>query len=339
MINNEFSDLFDKLDIPVIAVFDGKAVYCNPAAQAEVGDLTGTVLSDFSDETGTASFNGKAYTVTVGTAFDHSIYYLSPKYTADDLLYHTSARLKEKIAELKLSESILVPMIENIDDKKLTSLTQSISKTIATLHRMAGNLGYFQSFDKTAFFPVTFDIAQVISDIVHSVPVFVGDNCPEIVFEQGNGDMTIQADKGKIEMALFQLLANSLKHTQKNGRITIRLSRTSKSFSITVSDNGCGISSAKLTSIWSVGNPEISPNGGIGVGLPIVQHIAALHGGHAIISSNKNGTVVSISIPATNENADNLNNPAARYDSGLGDLMLQLSEVIPPEHFCSKFTD
>ena len=72
--------------------------------------------------------------------------------------------------------------------------------------------------------------------------------------------MTIQADKGKIEMALFQLLANSLKHTQKDGKITIRLSRTSKSFSITVSDNGCGISSAKLTSIWSVGNPEISPN-------------------------------------------------------------------------------
>ena len=88
-----------------------------------------------------------------------------------------------------------------------------------------------------------------------------------------------------------------------------------------------------------MGNPESSPNGGIGVGLPIVQHIAALHGGHAIISSNKNGTVVSLSIPATNENADNLNNPAARYDSGLGDLMLQLSEVIPPEHFCSKFTD
>ena len=339
MITNEFVNLFDKLNIPVIAVSDGKAVYCNPAAQMQIGNFTGESLSDFIDEAGCATFYGKTFNVTVGGAFGCSIYYLSPKYTADDLIYQASARLKEKIAELRLTGSIIAPIIENIGDAKLTSYSQNISKTIAILHRMAGNLGYFQSFDKMSFFPVTFDLADTVANIVESVPVFVGDNCPEIIFDTGSGDMTVQADKDKIELALFQLLSNSLKHTPKDGRITIRLSRTAKSFSITVSDNGCGMDSVQLSSVWTAGNAKITPDSGIGVGLPIVQNIAALHGGHAIISSDENGTSVSLSIPAFQDDADNLSTPAARYDSGLADLMLQLSEVIPSEHFCSKFTD
>ncbi len=338
-MTNEFSNLFDKLDIPVIAVYDGKAVYCSPAAQMQIGDFTGEAFSDFTDETGCATFNGKIYSVTASSAFDHSIYYFTPKYTADDLIYQASARLKEKIAELRLVNSFIKPIIENIGDAKLTSYSQNISKTIAILHRMVGNLGYFHSFDKTAFFPITFDLAEVLSDIADSIPVFVGNDCPEIVFERGCGDMTVQADKSKIELALFQLLSNSLKYTPKDGKITISLSRTDTSFAITVTDNGSGMSSAQLTSVWTAGNAEITPESGIGVGLPIVQHIAGLHGGHAIISSYKNGTVVSISIPAAQEGADGLCTPAARYDSGLADLMLQLSEVIPSEHFCSKFTD
>ena len=339
MTTPEFSNIFDKLDQPVIAVLNGTIVYCNPSAEIQLGDLVSKPLPKFINDTEIAAINGREYSISSSCAFGHDIYYLSPKSPADELLYHTSARLKEKIGQLKLADSMLSPMLENTGDQKLISYSNNISKTIATLHRMVGNLGYFQSFDKTSFFPVTFDLACSIADIADSVPVFVGDNCPHIVFECGSGDMTVQADKKKIELVLFQLLSNSLKHTPKDGKITIKLTRTVKSFSITVSDNGSGMSSKQLSSAWTPGNAEITPHGGIGIGLPMVRSIAVLHGGNALITSDEHGTTVSVSIPASQEDYDNFSTPAAQYDSGLSDMMLQLSDVIPADHFCSKFTD
>ena len=336
---HEFSNIFDKLDQPVIAVSDGTVVYCNPSAKMQLGDFESCPLPEFIIDGETALINGRAYSISSTVAFDHDIYYFSAKLDAENILYHASARLKEKIGELKLADNILSPMIENMGDEKLISCSNRISKNITILHRMAGNLGYFQSFDKIAFAPETFDLGRTISDIADSVPVFVGVACPEIIFKCDGGDMTVKADKNKIELALYQLLSNSLKHTPKDGKITFTLSRTANSFIITVNDTGSGMSSAQLTSAWTPGNVEITPNGGVGIGLPIVQSIASLHGGNAIISSNEHGTTVSVSIPTTQNIPDNLGIAAVSYDSGLSDLMLQLSEVIPADHFCGKFMD
>ena len=339
MTVNEFSNIFDKLDQPVIVVSDGTVVYCNTSAKTQLGDFESCPLPEYIVDGEIALINGNTYNVSSSCAFDHDIYYLSAKLDAENILYHASARLKEKIGELKLTDSILFPLIENTGDEKLISCSNRISKNIAVLHRMAGNLGYFQSFDKTAFAPETFDLGSTIFDIADSVPVFVGESCPEIIFKCADGDMTVQADKNKIALALFQLLSNSLKHTPKDGKITITLSRTANSFVITVNDTGSGMSSKQLSSAWKPGNAEITPTGGVGLGLPMVQSIAALHGGSAVISSSEHGTTVSVSIPTTQNISDNLGTAAASYDSGLSDLMLQLSEVIPADHFCSKFMD
>ena len=336
---HEFSNIFDKLDQPVMAVSDGTVVYCNPSAKIKLDDFESCPLPEFIIDGETVLINGKTYSISSTVAFDHDIYYFSAKLDAENILYHASARLKEKIGELKLTDSILSPIIENMGDEKLISCSNRISKNIAVLHRMAGNLGYFQSFDKIAFMPETFDLGRAISDIADSVPAFVGFDCPEVIFKCASGDMTVQADKKKIELALYQLLSNSLKHTPKGGQITITLSRTENSFIITVNDSGSGMSSAQLTAAWTPGNAEITPTGGVGIGLPIVKSIASIHGGNAIISSNEHGTTVSVSIPATQNNSDNLGIAAISYDSGLSDLMLQLSEVIPADHFCGKFMD
>lgn len=339
MIVAEFSNLFDRLKDPVLVFSNDTIVYLNPAAKDLFGNLADTQIHEFFGESGTVTLNGAVYEVTISSAFEHDIYYLSPKNPLDDLLYHASARLKNKLAELKLTERLLTPILESLGDEKISAYSASLSKTVTVLHRMVGNLGFFQSFDKTSFCPMTFDLSQVIGDIADSIPVFVGENCPSIVFECADGDMTVQADKSKIELALFQILSNSLKHTEKGGKITIKLLRTDKSFTVIITDTGCGMSTKQLASVWLPGNAEITPNGGIGIGLPITQHIAALHGGHALISSDAGGTSVSLTIPAVQSGADDLGTLSAQYDSGLSDLMLQLSEVIPTDHFCSKFTD
>jgi len=339
VIASEFSNLFDNSNQPVMVVCDGTIVYCNPAAETNIGHLTGQPISDFLADDGCITVNGAAFSASVSSSLGHSIYYLTSKDSCDNFLYHVSARLREKIAELKLAESIIYPLIVDTEDDRLISYFQTLKKDIAVMHRMVGNLGYFQSFDKSSLNPSTFDLARVIGDIADSVPVFVGDNCPAVIFECDSGDMTVCADKNKIELAIFQLLSNSLKHTPKDGTVKINLSRSDKAFTVTVTDNGSGISPKQLACAWTPGNAEITPKGGIGIGLSIVQSIAALHGGHAVISGDSSGTAVSFTIDLFAANECMLGCIAANYDSGLSDLMLQLSEVIPAEHFSEKFTD
>ena len=204
---------------------------------------------------------------------------------------------------------------------------------------MVGNLGFFQSFDGVSFSPVSFDIAQTIGDIVDSVPYFVGASCPKIEFKYSIKNTLIQADKEKIELALYQLLSNSIKYTPPTGTITVSLSDSGQNINITVNDTGCGISPEKITEIWDVGNDGFSPADGIGTGLPIVKHISRMHKGQTILTSNANGTSVTISIPKTQTNADSFKSISEKYESGLSDMMLQLSDVIPADHFSNKYKD
>ena len=327
---------------PVAAAKNNKIVYLNPAAEMQLGDVLSQQNSAELLEGGVITLNDTKYNVTVSNAFEHSVYFFAPEaptLLSDKLLQQISSRLKEKVAELKLTANMLTPYAENNADEKTVAFSKKVSKQAAVLHRMVGNLGYFESFDSVSFFPTTFDMAQCIGNIIDSVPAFVGSSCPQLIFECSGGDMTVQADREKIELALYQLLSNSLKHTPSDGKITVSLAKHGDKFNLTVTDTGCGLSSSQLADLWNVGNSGLTADCGVGVGLPMVRHIAMLHGGQAILTSSENGTSVMLSLPAVQPGADSLHTLSAKYESGLADLMLQLSEVIPTENFCSKFMD
>lgn len=344
MIVTEFSKLFDSSKDAVVAVSGNEIVYFNPTAKTHLGQLINNrpaVL--FPNETDSdLEFNGVLYHVTVREAFEHKIYTLSPAVSAshsDELLYQVSGKLKDHLASLKLTCNMLMPIIEDSADEKTAELFRIIVKNSTVLHRLAGNLGYFQNFDSTSFAPSEFDAALCIRDIADSVPVFVGSKCPEIIFNCDENSLIIQADKEKLEFLVFQLISNSIKNTSSDGKITITLKKDADKMTIIVADNGRGIHPDQLENIWEPGNAVLSPANGAGIGLPIVQLIAKRHGGNALLTSSASGTVVTVSIPLIQEDTGRLNSLSAKYDSGLSDLMLQLSDVIPAENFCSRFMD
>lgn len=344
MVVSEFAKLFDSNENPVLAVYSGEITYFNPAAKMCLGGLLNMSPQSLFPEASPSimEFNGVSYNVTSCNAFDHQIYTLFPIATntvSDDLLYKISGNLKEHIAALKLSCTMMMPGIESLADEKTCEYFRIITKSCAILHRMVGNLGYFQSFDLKAFSPTVFDIAESFRNITLSVPAFIGERCPALYFECAEESIVIQADRKKLELALYQLLSNSIKNTMPSGKITVTLSKSTEMLNISVSDTGCGLSAEQLENIWQPGNSYISPGDGIGAGLPIVQSIARLHGGHALLSGGKSGTTVTVSVPVSQSESDSMSGISAKYDSGLSDLMLQLADVIPTDNFNSKFMD
>ena len=93
----------------------------------------------------------------------------------------------------------------------------------------------------------------------------------------------ILGDPQRLQQALWNILSNALKATPKGGKIRIQLSRINSHIELSVSDTGRGIEPALLPHVFDrffqVDGGTDSNRKGMGLGLTIVKHIIAMHGG------------------------------------------------------------
>jgi PAS domain S-box-containing protein len=96
-------------------------------------------------------------------------------------------------------------------------------------------------------------------------------------------------DPDRISQVLRNLIANSLKFTPENGRITVGIKDGEKEAEISVSDTGIGISSKNVLGLFdkfSQYDRDYKPGEqGTGLGLPIAKEIIEMHGGRIWVES------------------------------------------------------
>lgn len=105
------------------------------------------------------------------------------------------------------------------------------------------------------------------------------------------GELTIKADKGKIEQVLTNLIDNAIKFNQEHGSLDIYGEETQDRIKITVEDSGIGIPAKDAPRIFErfyrVDKARSRKLGGTGLGLSIVKHIVELHGGTVGVESSE----------------------------------------------------
>jgi PAS domain S-box-containing protein len=104
----------------------------------------------------------------------------------------------------------------------------------------------------------------------------------------------IAGDPDRLRQIVWNLLANAIKFTPKEGRVQMRLERINSSVEITVSDTGMGISPDLLPHIFErfrQGEGGLArQHAGLGLGLAIVRNLVEMHGGRVSASSDGPGT-------------------------------------------------
>jgi PAS domain S-box-containing protein len=99
----------------------------------------------------------------------------------------------------------------------------------------------------------------------------------------------VWADPNRMQQAIWNLLTNSAKFTDKGGTITVKLRRAGNAMQVTVSDTGQGIEPEFLPHVFERFRQAESTStrayGGLGVGLAIVRYIVEMHGGRVIADS------------------------------------------------------
>jgi signal transduction histidine kinase len=109
------------------------------------------------------------------------------------------------------------------------------------------------------------------------------------------------ADGKRIRQILFNLLANAIAFSPAGGRVLLSAARVGDAIEFKVSDNGPGIASDFLGSVFErfASKPSGAARGGAGLGLSIVKSLAHLHGGVVdILSGEGRGVTVICRFPA-----------------------------------------
>ena len=126
-----------------------------------------------------------------------------------------------------------------------------------------------------------------------------------IAFHHDDDQVLITGDAGRLEQALLNLLSNALTHSQKQVRVDISLSRVDDQIQLVVADNGPGISSDVLPTLFERFSRGDGSQAGLGLGLFITREIVTAHGGTIGISSTPNeGTTVTIRLPRVAHHLD-----------------------------------
>ena len=149
-------------------------------------------------------------------------------------------------------------------------------------------------------------IAMEHADISSLVEVICGEQpqLPQGITLQSDIQPDVEAwfDVTLMSRLLQNLINNAAQYGRENGHIWVVLRRMEGDVVLSVRDDGIGIPAEQLDKIWQrfyQVEPARGAEGGAGLGLPMVQQIAALHGGTVTVDSREGeGSCFTLRFPA-----------------------------------------
>jgi two-component system sensor histidine kinase SenX3 len=112
-----------------------------------------------------------------------------------------------------------------------------------------------------------------------------------IVIHETDADppLSILGDRRQLTSALYNLLDNAVKYSERGDTVEVRTSAAGSRVSIEVQDHGIGIPKADLERVFErfyrVDQARSRRTGGTGLGLAIVRHVASNHDGEVLVDS------------------------------------------------------
>ena len=147
-------------------------------------------------------------------------------------------------------------------------------------------------------------VAEVAAKAIEMVGPLLERARHELVVSVPRRGLAINADPARIAQVLANLLTNAAKYTPAGGRIALDARREGDEVVIAVRDNGVGIPSDLLPKVFDlfVQNRQTidRSQGGLGLGLSIVESLVQLHGGSVSAESEgpARGSTFTIRLPA-----------------------------------------
>jgi signal transduction histidine kinase len=222
----------------------------------------------------------------------------------DDFLGIVSHDLRNLLAGIVSSAALLEAQAPAGDEGAATLRgTERIERYAARMSRLIGDLVDIASIDagKLAMIPVRDDATALIAEAVdtfHATAAARGITVEATPREQ---PLVAEFDHARMMQVFANLIANAIKFTPRDGKISIHGERVDGELHFCVSDTGAGIPGHMLGSIferfWQVGEND---RRGLGLGLYISRCIVEAHGGRIWAESTLGeGSKVCFTLPCS----------------------------------------
>ena len=173
---------------------------------------------------------------------------------------------------------------ENSDSKALRATREIIGRQLRQLNRLVDGLldvGRITSGKiELEARPVRF--IEALHEAVEAVRPLI-DRKSHVLDIHSADDPWVIGDRARIIQILSNLIGNAAKFTPADGRISVRVAAMPASTEVRVIDNGPGIAPQHLHKVFDLffqGEQDMARSqGGLGLGLSLVQQLVVLHGG------------------------------------------------------------
>lgn len=133
------------------------------------------------------------------------------------------------------------------------------------------------------------DLKDVVATAVETSASLIDAGGHKLTVDVPSQPMPMDADPTRIAQVVSNLLNNAAKYTPHGGRIALAVRVEDGEAALSVSDTGIGIAPDALAKVFEmfaqVPSSAGKPQGGLGIGLSLVQSLVALHGGSVSAAS------------------------------------------------------
>jgi PAS domain S-box-containing protein len=177
-------------------------------------------------------------------------------------------------------ENPILQQSASIIERQVGQLTQIVDELLEVSRITTGRIQLHQE-------PIALGV--VVENAVATVRALVDQHKHELTVSLPASMIWVYADAARLEQVIVNLLTNAAKYTDPGGRIWLTIQQEGEEAVLCVRDTGIGIAPEILPRIFELfTQAERSldrAQGGLGIGLALVQRLVELHGGTVTVSS------------------------------------------------------
>ncbi len=192
---------------------------------------------------------------------------------------------------------------KNFNEQKRENIIESIHDSSKAAYKLVENLLTWSRSQtgKLKFNPMEYPVKTLVFEAVHSLKNVANRKDINLI-NSVTEDIYVYIDKPMTDTILRNLISNALKFTHKKGTIIITAKTGKKFVTISVKDNGIGISKEKQKNLFGIDKNKSTPGTqneqGTGLGLILCKEFVQKHGGNIWVESEINkGTTFYFTLP------------------------------------------
>lgn len=227
------------------------------------------------------------------------------------LITQISDRYRTPISNiLNMLSALSIALHDESFERERAYLNAAARECYAVLRGVVPSHDYYLLINnKMPFEPQILFLGDFLEDLYITLRPFFRKRGQQLLLYLDQEPASVRIDSRLFSLALFHLISNAANFSPQDSSITISMHKTERYCTVTITDEGDGISAEDLPRVFEpfyvcpeTRLPESQL--GSGLGLPIVQEIVKLHGGDVYLTSERNrGTTATIRIPVCEEQA------------------------------------